>query len=193
MKKYPIGFNTRINREPENETPVTTYQETVQPKKAVVQVYFPHRGMGWAYYNDSFDLKVGDFVYVEGKLGWKNNKIIDEDPGYGGAQIIEVLTGQADGYYLPYLQSMEISYIFAGETEIDVKIALEKLKAFMGINTLLLEGGSVVNGYFQRAGLIDELSFVVAPIVADAEDRLLFMNSTASDFELKEVKQYTCN
>lgn len=24
--------------------------------------------MGWAYYNDSFDLKVGDFVYVEGKL-----------------------------------------------------------------------------------------------------------------------------
>jgi hypothetical protein len=24
--------------------------------------------MGWSYYNDSFDLKVGDFVYVEGKL-----------------------------------------------------------------------------------------------------------------------------
>ena len=68
MKKYPIGFNTRINKEPEKVTPVTAYQETVQPKKSVVQVYFPHRGMGWAYYNDSFDLKVGDFVYVEGKL-----------------------------------------------------------------------------------------------------------------------------
>ncbi len=38
------------------------------PKKSVVQVYFPHRGTGWAYYNDRFDLKVGDFVYVEGKL-----------------------------------------------------------------------------------------------------------------------------
>ncbi len=34
----------------------------------MVQVYFPHRGNGWAYYNDSFDLKVGDFVYVDGKL-----------------------------------------------------------------------------------------------------------------------------
>lgn len=68
MKKYPIGFNTSINKEPENETRVTAYQETVQPKKSVVQVYFPHRGTGWAYYNDSFDLKVGDFVYVEGKL-----------------------------------------------------------------------------------------------------------------------------
>lgn len=68
MKKHPIGFNTRIHRESENETPITTCQETVLPKKSVVQVYFPHRGMGWAYYNDNFDLKVGDFVYVEGKL-----------------------------------------------------------------------------------------------------------------------------
>lgn len=68
MKKYPIGFNTRINKDAEKVTPVTAYQEMVQPKKSVVHVYFPHRGMGWAYYNDSFDLKVGDFVYVEGKL-----------------------------------------------------------------------------------------------------------------------------
>ena len=68
MKKYPIGFNTRINKEPKNETHATTYQETVQPKKSIVQVYFPHRGMEWSYYNDSFDLKVGDVVYVEGKL-----------------------------------------------------------------------------------------------------------------------------
>lgn len=68
MKKYPIGFNTGINNEPKNETASIPYQQPVQPRKSVVQVYFPHRGMGWAYYNDSFDLKVGDFVYVEGKL-----------------------------------------------------------------------------------------------------------------------------
>ena len=133
------------------------------------------------FYAVSFDPK--------GKLGWKNNKIIDEDPGYGDAQIIEVLTEQVDGRYLEYLQSMEIPYIFAGETEIDVKIALEKLKALMGINSILLEGGSIVNGYFQRADVIDELSLVVAPIVADAEDKPLFMDSTLSEFKLKEIKQ----
>ena len=66
MKKYHIGFNTKSNTE--NETPITAYQENSAPKKSVVHVYFPHRGMGWSYYNDSFDLKVGDFVYVEGKL-----------------------------------------------------------------------------------------------------------------------------
>jgi len=134
------------------------------------------------FYAVSFDPK--------GKLGWKSNKIIDEDPGYDDAQIIEVLTEQVDGRYLEYLQSMEIPYIFAGETEIDVKIALEKLKRLMGINSLLLEGGSIVNGYFQRANVIDELSLVVAPIVADAEDKPLFMDSTLSEFKLKEIKQY---
>lgn len=68
MKRYPIGFNTRLRDESTNETVVSAYQETKEPKKSIVQVYFPSRGMGWAYYNDSFDLKVGDFVYVEGKL-----------------------------------------------------------------------------------------------------------------------------
>ena len=134
------------------------------------------------FYAVSFDPK--------GKLGWENSKIIDEDPGYGDAQIIEVLTEQADGRYLAYLQSMKIPYIFAGENEIDVKIALEKLKTLMGINSILLEGGSIVNGYFQRADVIDELSLVVAPIVADAEDKPLFMDSTLSEFKLKEIKQY---
>ena len=134
------------------------------------------------FYAVSFDSK--------GKLGWKSNKIIDEDPGYGDAQIIEVLTKQVDGRYLAYLQEMNIPYIFAGETEIDVKIALEKLKSLIGINSILLEGGSILSGYFQRADVIDELSLVVAPIIADADDKPLFMNSTVSGFELKEIKRY---
>ncbi len=125
----------------------------------------------------------------KGKLGWKNNTIIDEDPGYNNAQIIEVLTEQVDGRYLAYLQKMKIPYIFAGKNEIDVEFALHTL-AMHGINNLLLEGGSVVNGYFERADMIDELSLVVAPTIANAEDKPLFMDSVISNFELKEIKQY---
>jgi len=125
-----------------------------------------------------------------GKLGWKSDKIIDEDPGYGGAQIVEVLTEKVDLRYLSYLRSMNIPYIFAGETEIDVKVSLKKLYTLLNITSLLLEGGSIVNGYFQRAGVIDELSLVIAPIIADAEDKPLFMESSVSDFKLKEVKKY---
>lgn len=68
MKKYPIGFNTRINKEKEINKPMEICKGVIEPKKSVVRVYFPSRCTSWAYYNDSFDLKIGDFVYVEGKL-----------------------------------------------------------------------------------------------------------------------------
>lgn len=68
MKKYPIGFDTITNKESENDKPMEVCKGVLEPKKSVVQVYFPHRGMAWAYYNDRFDLRVGDFVYVEGML-----------------------------------------------------------------------------------------------------------------------------
>lgn len=68
MKKYPIGFSARIKKECKKETEDMYKSEPKTPRKSVVQVYFPHRDKGWAYYNDSFDLKVGDFVYVDGKL-----------------------------------------------------------------------------------------------------------------------------
>ena len=129
----------------------------------------------------------------KGKLGWKSNKIIDPDgdEGYDGAQIIEVLTEQADERYLGYLEAMEIPYIFAGETEMDVELALFKLKNIVGCEKLLLEGGSIINGAFQRADVIDELSLVVAPVIADKDDKPLFKDSTLSDFEL--VKAETVN
>ena len=154
--------------------------EPVKPDPVPMNFWLDEEYMS-GFYAVAFDPK--------GKLGWKSNRIIDEDPGYGGAQIIEVLTEAVDERYLAYLQEMEIPYIFAGETEIDVELALHTL-AVHGINTLLLEGGSVVNGYFERADMIDELSLVIAPVIADAGDKPLFMDSTRADFKLKELKQY---
>ena len=141
--------------------------------------YIPESLSG--FYAVAFDPK--------GKLGWKSNRIIDEDPGYGNAQIIEVLTKQADPRYLSYLQELHIPYLFAGQTEIDAELALHKLKN-LGADTLLLEGGSIVNGYFERADLIDELSLVIAPTIADAEAKPLFMDSKIADFTLKGIKQF---
>lgn len=127
---------------------------------------------------------------TNGKLGWKSNKIIDpdEDPGYHGAQIIEVLSENVDARYLGYLKAMEIPYVFAGKDRIDVELALFKLKNIIGMDTLLLEGGSIINGAFQRADVIDELSLVVAPVVAGACDKPLFMDSAVSEFKLAKTE-----
>ena len=132
---------------------------------------------------------------THGKLGWKSNKIIDPDgdPGYDGAQIIEVLSETVDERYLGYLQSMRIPYIFAGEDSIDVELALFKLKNIIGCNTLLLEGGSIINGAFGRAGAVDELSLVVAPTVAGKDSKPLFADAELANFELVKAENENGN
>lgn len=138
-----------------------------------------------AFYAVAFD--------THGRLGWKSNVIIDPDgdPGYDGARIIEVLSEDVDERYLGYLKSMGIPYLFAGESTIDVETALKKLKTAFGIDTLLLEGGSILNGAFHRAGVVDELSLVVAPVTAKGEDKPLFMDGDCAAYRL--VKAATLN
>lgn len=121
----------------------------------------------------------------KGKLGWKKDKIEDEDSGYDGAHIIEVLCEEVSDSYLAYLQSIGVSYIFAGKTEMNLETALEKLWSNFFINTLLLEGGSEINGAFERAELIDELSLVQSAVIADADSKPLFQNRAYHEFALR--------
>ena len=100
---------------------------------------------------------------------------------------------QVDERYLGYLESMEIPYIFAGETEIDVELALFKLKNILGCETLILEGGSIVNGYFQRADVIDELSLVISPVTGEKDDKSLFMDGVISEYELIKAENVNGN
>ncbi len=124
----------------------------------------------------------------KGRLGWKTSRIEDEDPGYGGAHIVEVLCEEVDDAYLAYLQSIGVSYIFAGASEMNLESALEKLWSNFFINDLLLEGGSEINGAFERAGLIDELNLVQTSVIADVDSKPLFEQSSLGDYLLKEAK-----
>lgn len=124
-----------------------------------------------------------------GHIGWKSNYIKDDDPGYDNAHIIEVVEFDAvDTGALAYFRDAGISYV--GTIGENIPLALQKLKENFGINTLLLEGGSAINASFLYADVIDELSLVVAPVIATKEDKPLFEYSKITDFELKEIKQY---
>ena len=132
------------------------------------------------YYAVSFDRT--------GRVGWREGRIYDEDPGYNDAHIIEVLCEKTTDEYLAYLRSIGVSYIFAGKEDMKVSVAVEKLYKIFGIKKLMLEGGSIINGAFQREGLIDELSLVQAPIVAGDEGLPLFFNSNMESYELAECR-----
>lgn len=74
--KLKIGFHVKEEFKSAKEICVTE-QRTIVPRKSVVQVYFPSRNMTLAYYNDRFDLRRGDLVYVDGKLEGKRGRVVD--------------------------------------------------------------------------------------------------------------------
>lgn len=123
-----------------------------------------------------------------GSLGWKESHIYDEDPGYDNAHIIEVVCSRADKAYLAYLRSIGVSYLIGGETDLDLKKVLEKLRSLFGIKLLLLEGGGTLNGSFQREHLIDEVSIILAPLVAGEGEKCLFEGGSLEAYHLKEAK-----
>ncbi len=63
------------------------------------------------------------------------------------------------------LRAAGISYLFGGRAEIDFALVLSKLKRHLGIGRLLVEGGGGINGSLLAAGLVDELSLLLAPSV----------------------------
>jgi riboflavin biosynthesis pyrimidine reductase len=83
----------------------------------------------------------------------------------GGDPIVAVLTRRVSDAHLAGLRSEGISYIFAGDTEIDLGLLLEILSRELGVKRLLVEGGGTTNGSFLRAGLIDEIHLILNPAV----------------------------
>ncbi|WP_294446566.1 dihydrofolate reductase family protein [uncultured Mailhella sp.] len=124
-----------------------------------------------------------------GSLGWKSSHIEDEDPGYNGAHVVEVLCESAPQPCLAYLHDRGVSCVFAGKDDLDMALALRKLREIFGIRRLLLEGGSVLNGAFLRADLVDELSLVVMPVTAADGDRSLFDSGVMRQFQLEDVQR----
>lgn len=70
--KHKIGFamgemEQKYTKRPEYDK-IVYESRTLVPRKSLVRVHIPDRGMTLTYYNDRFDLQCGDLVYVSGKL-----------------------------------------------------------------------------------------------------------------------------
>ncbi|MEJ0056021.1 MAG: RibD family protein [Bacteroidota bacterium] len=92
-----------------------------------------------------------------GKCEWDGNMVSTE-------HVIEVLTEKVSNGYLGHLRENNVSYIFGGKKELDLALVLEKLNKLFRISTVRIDGGGHVNGAFLKAGLIDEISVVLAPL-----------------------------
>ena len=114
----------------------------------------------------------GIVLDTRGKIAWGRTEI-DNDP------IVVVLTESVSDAHLAGLRSDGVSYIFAGEQEIDLGLTLEVLHRELGIKQLLVNGGGVVNGAFLREGLIDEISLAVFPALDGTQGAPCVFDSTS--------------
>jgi riboflavin biosynthesis pyrimidine reductase len=96
-------------------------------------------------------------VDPRGKLRW-------ESASLDGDHAVAVLTEEVPDRYLAFLRAKGVSYLFGGRRRIALPAVLRKLRAKLGIRTLLLEGGGKINGSFLAAGVVDELSVLIAPV-----------------------------
>jgi riboflavin biosynthesis pyrimidine reductase len=116
----------------------------------------------------------GVVLDAEGKIAWGRSDV-------GGDPIVVVLTEQVSDAHLAGLRSDGVSYVFAGENTLDLFLALEILNRELGVERLLLEGGGVANGAFLRAGLVDEISLIVWPVVDGAAGAPRVFDSSPAD------------
>jgi riboflavin biosynthesis pyrimidine reductase len=82
-----------------------------------------------------------------------------------GDHVVLLVTRQVSDDYLAHLRAAGVSYLVCGATAVDLPAALGKLRRTFGIKRLMLEGGGKFNGSLLRAGLVDEVSEVVVPVV----------------------------
>lgn len=96
-------------------------------------------------------------IDASGRLAWESNDI-------DGDHVVAILSERVSDEYLAFLRGRCVSFVLAGARDVDLTLALEKIGERFGVKTLMLEGGGRINGAMLRAGLIDEVSVLVAPI-----------------------------
>lgn len=97
-------------------------------------------------------------VDSHGRLAWDTNDI-------DGDHVVAVLSERVSDEYLASLRERKISYLLAGAPEVDLTQALAKIASLFDVRTLMVEGGGRINGGMLRAGLIDEVSVLIAPVI----------------------------
>lgn len=155
--------------------------------------FFGYHNVDYLKY-DITNIDYSDYVIIDEKHNYiitfdtkgKCNCIKNIVDYFGESRDLMVLSKLTPKSYLAHLRTLEIPYIIAGEESINLKLALEKLKELFGIETIILCGGSVINGAFIKENLVDELSLVIAPYVEGSEQYSIF--NTFGYFNNKEYK-----
>lgn len=128
-------------------------------------------------------------VDTKGSLLWEKRSE-QEKP------LIVITSEQVSHEYLQYLDDKDISWIACGREKIDLARAAAVLHDEFGVERMAVVGGGTINAGFLTAGLLDEVSILLAPGIdgrkgmTAAFDGLLLDSRTVT-LNLLSVASYT--
>jgi riboflavin biosynthesis pyrimidine reductase len=99
----------------------------------------------------------------------RDGKLHFDKPDIGGDHVVVLLGRDVADAHLAELAADGVSYIVAEDEAMDPAALLATLKSELGVGRLLLEGGGAVNGSLLAAGVVDEISLLVAPALDGGE------------------------
>jgi 2,5-diamino-6-(ribosylamino)-4(3H)-pyrimidinone 5'-phosphate reductase len=125
-------------------------------------------------------------IDIKGTLRWDKNTIKLSNYPHE-LPIIIIVTKETPSEYLAYLKDLKINYIFAGDKEVNLHKAFDKLVSTFGIKRILLEGGGKINGSVMAEDLVDEISLMIVPQVLNKSDAPTIFERTT---EIVDTKQF---
>ena len=99
----------------------------------------------------------------------RSGKLHFDKPDIGGDHVVVLLGSGTSDSHLAELAADGVSYLVSEDEAFDVGAMLDVLGRELGIRRLLLEGGGHINGSLLAAGVVDEVSLLVAPAIDGGE------------------------
>jgi 2,5-diamino-6-(ribosylamino)-4(3H)-pyrimidinone 5'-phosphate reductase len=100
------------------------------------------------------------FVVVDGR-----GRVPWSFTGDGDVSLLVLACARTPLPYLAWLRALEVPYLLAGEDQVDLPLALEKMERLITAMCLVSEGGGGINGALLRRGLVDEIQMIRFPTV----------------------------
>ncbi len=95
-------------------------------------------------------------VDTKGLLQWGANE-------FDGQHLLIITSENCPKEYVDQLDRQGISWIAVGDGSIDFVKAMDLLRSEFGVERLAVTGGGHINAAFLEAGLLDEISLMIAP------------------------------
>ncbi|HEY9076424.1 MAG TPA: dihydrofolate reductase family protein [Anaerolineaceae bacterium] len=130
----------------------------------------PFEGDGTVLYQDYLPEKIvkraghkGWFCAVDGRgrIRWYYKEFPSEE--WQGWHALVWVHESTPATYLAYLRKEEIPYLVAGDGQVDLSLALQKMREKLDVTCLLSTAGGRLNGALVRAGLVDEVNVEFLP------------------------------